>query len=220
MPRKQALYLSFCALALAMAAAGCATTRTTNERGEKLIGRGVASWYGPGFDGRYTANGEIYDQDAMTAANKTLPFNTYVRVVDLDNGKSVVVRINDRGPYAKGRIIDLSKQAARRLGMIGPGTAHVLLYLVQKNTQEMQTGGKITAGSELFTVQIASFRNRQDAEEKASHFRASWIDKATVNGKTVYRVYLDRFSTRKEAELALEEMHKENIRGFVKQVQN
>ncbi len=86
---------------------------------------GVASWYGPGFHGRLTANGERYDMNGMTAAHKTLKFGTKVRVTNKNNGKSVVVRINDRGPYAGKRIIDLSKGAANAIGMIASGTASV-----------------------------------------------------------------------------------------------
>jgi peptidoglycan lytic transglycosylase len=86
---------------------------------------GVASWYGPTFYGHRTANGEMYDGTQMTAAHRTLPLPVNVRVTNLDNGKSVVVRVNDRGPYAKGRIIDLSEAAARALDVTGPGTARV-----------------------------------------------------------------------------------------------
>ncbi|AFN74459.1 rare lipoprotein A [Melioribacter roseus P3M-2] len=89
------------------------------------VGNWVASWYGPGFHGRLTANGEIYDQMALTAAHKELPFGTYLRVTNLRNGKSVVVKINDRGPYIEGRDIDLSKGAATALGMIHPGVIKV-----------------------------------------------------------------------------------------------
>lgn len=91
---------------------------------------GIASWYGKYFHGKKTANGEIYDMDAMTAAHKELPFNTRVRVVNLRNGKSVVVRINDRGPYIKGRIIDLSRRAAGELGMFFSGTAKVRVEIL------------------------------------------------------------------------------------------
>ena len=92
---------------------------------------GIASWYGPGFDGNYTANGEIYDMNGISAAHKTLPFGTIVRVVDLETGKSVVVRINDRGPFVVGRIIDLSKGAAEKLGIIDKGIARVGLRIVR-----------------------------------------------------------------------------------------
>jgi rare lipoprotein A len=93
--------------------------------------RGEASWYGPGYHGKTTANGEKFNQNAMTAAHKTLPFNTRVKVTDLDTKKSVIVRINDRGPYAKGRIIDLSQKAAEKLGMKGKGHAQVKLEIVR-----------------------------------------------------------------------------------------
>ncbi|WP_127142592.1 septal ring lytic transglycosylase RlpA family protein [Pelagibacterium montanilacus] len=86
---------------------------------------GVASWYGGKFHGRTTANGETYNMHAMTAAHKTLPFGTQVVVTNQNNGRSVVVRINDRGPYAGGRIIDLSREAANQIGMINAGTASV-----------------------------------------------------------------------------------------------
>ena len=91
---------------------------------------GIASWYGKNFHGRKTANGEVYNMNAMTAAHKELPFNTRVRVVNLRNGKSVVVRINDRGPYIKGRIIDLSRRAAGKLGMFFSGTAKVRVEIL------------------------------------------------------------------------------------------
>lgn len=87
--------------------------------------RGIASWYGTGFDGRRTSSGEVYDMYKMTAANKVLPLPTYARVTNLENGKSVVVKINDRGPFHENRIIDLSYAAAARLGMLKKGTALV-----------------------------------------------------------------------------------------------
>jgi len=88
---------------------------------------GVASWYGDDFNDRLTASGEKFNMNSMTAAHRTLPLNTVVRVTNLENGKTVLVRINDRGPYAKGRIIDLSAAAARKLGMRDEGTARVRL---------------------------------------------------------------------------------------------
>ena len=91
---------------------------------------GVASWYGPGFDGRRTANGERYDMLGLTAAHKTLPFGTKVRVTNLQNGNSVIVRINDRGPYIGRRLIDLSKTAAIKIGLLSTGTAMVALDIV------------------------------------------------------------------------------------------
>lgn len=86
---------------------------------------GVASWYGPGHQGRLTADGERFDMRKLTAAHRTLPFNTVLRVTDLDSGRRVTVRVNDRGPYVKGRILDLSAAAATALGMHHDGVAHV-----------------------------------------------------------------------------------------------
>ncbi len=91
---------------------------------------GMASWYGPGFAGRRTANGEVFDPSQLTAAHQQLPFNTLVRVVNETNGQSVVVRINDRGPFKGGRIIDLSRAAAEAVGMIGTGVARVHLEVL------------------------------------------------------------------------------------------
>ena len=101
--------------------------------GETLAGNnqcGGASWYGPGFNGKKSASGERFNQNAMTAAHKSLPFGTVVKVVSQKTGKSVQVRINDRGPYHGGRIIDLSKAAATKLGSVGAGTGKVCLIRV------------------------------------------------------------------------------------------
>ena len=95
------------------------------EIANQAIYSGQASWYGPGFDGRRTANGEVYNSNLLTAAHRSLPFGTKVRVTNMNNGRSVVVRINDRGPFSKGRIIDLSAGAARTINMIDSGVAPV-----------------------------------------------------------------------------------------------
>lgn len=104
------------------------TQQTIPLRNQSLIANvfgGQASWYGPGFHGRRTASGEIYNQNAMTAAHPSLSFGTRVKVTNLNNGRSVIVRINDRGPYARGRVIDVSAAAANSLGMINTGVAPV-----------------------------------------------------------------------------------------------
>ncbi|MFO8173428.1 MAG: septal ring lytic transglycosylase RlpA family protein [Longimicrobiales bacterium] len=101
----------------------------------RLVGwtqTGVASWYGNPFHGRQTASGEVYDMDRLTAAHQTLPFGTRVRVENLDNGKSVILRVNDRGPFARGRILDVSRRAARELEMVGPGTARVRITVLEE----------------------------------------------------------------------------------------
>ena len=102
----------------------------TSPSGANKQVRGAASWYGPGFHGRLTANGERFNQEALTAAHRTLRFGTRVRVTNLHNGRSVVVRINDRGPFIDGRVIDLSKAAARAIGMLNSGVAPVRLQIL------------------------------------------------------------------------------------------
>ena len=94
------------------------------------LGRGKASWYGPGFQGRLTANGERFNTNALTAAHKTLPFGTKVKVTNARTGKSVVVRINDRGPFHGGRIIDLAAGPARMIGLTSAGSAYVSLHRI------------------------------------------------------------------------------------------
>ena len=96
----------------------------------KVAQSGVASYYGPGFHGRRTANGETFNMNALTAAHRTLPFGTKLKVTNLANGKSAIVRVNDRGPYAHGRILDLSVAAAKQIGSTGSGTARVTLEVV------------------------------------------------------------------------------------------
>jgi rare lipoprotein A len=101
-----------------------------------VVEEGIASYYADEFNGRKTSNGEIYDMNALTAAHQTLPFNTRVRVTNLGNGMSVVVRINDRGPFKDNRVIDLSLEAARSIGMIGPGTARVRIEVIESVNKE------------------------------------------------------------------------------------
>ena len=115
---------------------------------------GIASWYGGKFHGRLTSSGEIFNTNDMTAAHKTLPFGTMVRVTNLDNGKSAIVKINDRGPFVEGRIIDLSRAAAEQIGMLGPGVARVSLTIISFATS-----------AELYAVQVGAFANEANAEK-------------------------------------------------------
>lgn len=116
--------------ALALSLAFSASLPQIHASEPATVLSGVASWYGPGFHGRTTANGERYNMHDMTAAHKSLKFGTKVKVTNQTNGKSVVVRINDRGPYIGGRIIDLSRSAAQAIDMIGPGTAAVTVQVL------------------------------------------------------------------------------------------
>ncbi len=103
---------------------------------------GVASWYGPGFHGRSTANGEVFDMNALTAAHRTLPMPSIVRVTNLQNGRSIVLKVNDRGPFARGRIIDVSRRAAQLLGFIRNGTAPVRVRILENESRRMATRTK------------------------------------------------------------------------------
>jgi rare lipoprotein A len=127
MRRLSLTVLGSCALLL-LAAQGEANLAGARPRAETQTAFqqvGVASWYGPGFHGRRTASGEIFDQDELTAAHRRLPLGTEVKVTNLENGRSILVEINDRGPYVKGRVIDLSRAAARRLGIVEEGLGRV-----------------------------------------------------------------------------------------------
>jgi rare lipoprotein A len=113
---------------------------------------GIASWYGPGFHEKVTANGETYDQDDLTAAHRTLPMPSFVRVTNLENGRSIVVRINDRGPFARGRIIDMSRRGAQLLGFDGQGTARVRVQILVEESRQIaeqfkQRGGTTVAAA-------------------------------------------------------------------------
>ena len=103
--------------------------KSTIKQGEVI--RGVSSWYGPNFHGKLTANGEVYDQYGVTAAHKTLPLGTVARVTNIDNGKSIILRINDRGPYIDGRILDCSYGAAKKLDFIDTGTTNVKIEVLE-----------------------------------------------------------------------------------------
>ena len=130
--------------------------------------KGEASWYGGKFQGRLTANGERFDTNMLTAAHKTLPFNTIVEVKNLENDKIVHVRINDRGPFVEGRIIDLSRAAASKLNMVGAGVAKVEIRVVE-NPTEMEGNEDHNAETGLlqhnWIIQIASFTSRENADK-------------------------------------------------------
>jgi rare lipoprotein A len=117
---------------------------------------GIASWYGYPYHGRRSANGEIYDMEKFTAAHRTLPFGCWVEVTNLVNGKQVKVRITDRGPFVEGRIIDLSRAAARQIEMIGPGIVKVRLEVIAPPATP--------PSAELYAVQVGAFQNRSSAE--------------------------------------------------------
>lgn len=190
---------------------------TPDQKGE-IIGSGIASWYGPNFHGKITANGERYDMNDYTAAHKTLPFNTVLRVDNVENGKSVIVRINDRGPYVANRIIDLSRRAAADLDMIGSGTASVRLMVIREGDRPIDTQN--ISSSETYTVQLAAFENEREAVAKSNQIQGSRVEKVVVTDKTIYRIYYGSYSNPGDAENALNELSQRGYEGFVKQIEN
>lgn len=149
---------------------------------------GNASWYGDPFNGRRASNGEIYDMYKLTAAHRTLPFDTRVRVTNLNNGKSTTVRITDRGPFVEGRVIDLSLAAAREIDLVGPGVAPVRV--------EVLGNVDVTAG--FFTVQVGAFKDRGNAEHLRDRLSASYspiyIQPYDAPEGTFYRVRVGKIS--------------------------
>jgi rare lipoprotein A len=172
------------------------------------IFRGISSWYGPDFHGKLTANGEIYNMYDYTAANKIMPLGTVVKVTNLNNGKSVVVRINDRGPFVKERILDLSYAAGKKIGIDKTGTAPVEIVVLKtpysdnkvekisnkivKQKQNVQKNGKIK-------IQIGAFKNLSGAEVFKNRFKT--LKKLTYIQKIddKYKVFIGNFNTYDEA---------------------
>lgn len=176
--------------------------------------RGIASWYGPKFHGRRTANGEIYNQNEFTAAHRTLPFNTLVRVENLSNGKSVVVRINDRGPYIGDRIIDLSRKAAHQIDMVDVGTTEVSLIILDPDVEFTKEQFLV----ERFTLQLGSFSKAEHADLIANDLPGSRVAEVKVDDRVFYRVYYGLFATRREAEDVMQFITNRGHTGFVKQI--
>lgn len=164
--------------------------------------RGIASWYGKDFHGRRTSSGEIYDMYAMTAAHKTLPLGTRVRVKNLANGRSAVVRINDRGPFVRGRIIDLSFAAAGKLGVVGPGTAPVQIVAMAPTGDASVQAADFTHGN--FTFQVGAFKNRDNADRLRKKLAAKYKNAHVVvydtGSEIFYRVRVGRCTTLAQAE--------------------
>lgn len=207
---------------------GCATVETTatyepTPKPYKVMGKwyqprshafgfrqkGYASWYGKKFHGRKTANGETYDMYGISAAHKTLPFNTIVRVRNLDNGKVLDVRINDRGPFVHRRIIDLSYAAAQKIGMVAPGTARVQIIAlgVVKGPHDpgikTHTYTPVDYNSGVFTFQIGAFRDRSNAERLKAKldliYKNAHIKTFDSGDGIYYRVRVGYFTNLEEA---------------------
>ena len=209
-----------CALSLMILLALCACARQEVryepfERGKMAQYRevGIASWYGEDYHGRKTANGEVYDMYAMTAAHRTLPFHTRVRVTNLETGKKTELRINDRGPFIAGRIIDLSYSGAKAIGIVGTGTAKVTLEAISF------AGGQSSPLQGIFAVQVGAFAQRENAARFHDQLEKKYPNVHIIlwesNVQRLYRVRLGAFYTEAEARRQAEILKKEQLSGFV-----
>jgi len=150
---------------------------------------GVASWYGPSFQGRPTASGEIYDTEAATAAHRTLPFGTRLKVENLDNGRTASVTVNDRGPFVKDRILDVSARIARELGMMGPGTARVRITVLEAPVADR-----------CWMVQVGAFSHETNALSLRGSLEEEGFPVQVVpSAGGMYLVQVGAFSDRSQA---------------------
>lgn len=177
----------------------CRPSKPVSVPGPGYTETGIASWYGQEFHGRPTASQEVFDQDDLTAAHRSLPFGTMVLVTNLENGRQVMVKINDRGPFVSGRIIDLSYGAARLLDLVGPGTARVKLEVAGfKAVEEKLTGG--------WLLQVGSFINPENARalylSLKKEFPDVYISVYRSGSQTFYRVRLRASSEAEATKLA------------------
>ncbi len=173
---------------------------------------GLASWYGEDFHGKPTASGEIYDMHKISAAHKTLPLGTYVRVINFDNNRTIDVRINDRGPFVDGRVIDLSYAAAKKLRIIGPGTAQVKIIALGAAQKTDTEFGKVRTYTPVnyyrgkFRIQVAAFKEKSNAErllqnlEKSYKYTTLSTFHSHDTGETLYRVLVGKCHNLETAE--------------------
>lgn len=171
----------------------------------------VVSWYGPTFDGKRTASGEVYDMYAMTVAHKTYSFGTKLKLTNVLNGRSVVVIVNDRGPFIRGRDIDLSKAAAIKLGIIGAGTGRVYMQILGRDmryAKYIKSGKVPSRGSyqraDVYTIQVAAFGEKDSADYmlkglKLNHSKV-YMTETWVSGKRFYRVRVGKFRSESSAQ--------------------
>jgi rare lipoprotein A len=174
------------------------------------VEHGIASWYGNPYHGRRSANGEIYDMEKLTAAHRTLPFDCWVEVTNLNNGRKVQVRITDRGPFVEGRIIDLSRAAARQIEMIGPGIVKVRMEVI--------AAPAISPSGGSYAVQIGAFRNRSSAERLAQSLGRRYPHCRVVSRESsspAWRVLVGELPTDEAADALASELRAEFKAAFV-----
>jgi rare lipoprotein A len=205
--------LGILALLTLTVTSGCSRNKRLAERGRPGFRQtGVASWYGPGFHGKRTANGEIFDMDALTAAHKQLPFDTVVLVESHDTRKSVRVRINDRGPFVRGRILDLSRAAAERLDLIRTGTATVTLQVIRSQTQHSDRIEKLG-----FLVQAGAFRDLDRARSRLEQVRRVDRRSEIASDHGWHRVVIGPFRRESKALELVAALERQGIEALVRE---
>ncbi len=179
-----------------------------------VVQAGLASWYGPGFQGKPTTSGELYDQNGLTAAHKTLPLGTRIRVTNVSNERTVEVRVNDRGPFVADRIIDLSFAAASRLGMIGRGTAEVVIEVV-----DSPVAMKAVPASVRYAVQVGAYTSLATAESTRERVSKEAKNVAVVSvvagSRTLYRVRVGDFADIDDAKSEAQRLKRAGVEGIV-----
>jgi len=186
--------------------------------------KGIASWYGSKFHGRRTSSGEEYSMYSMTAAHKTLPIPVYVEVTNIDNGRVAIVRVNDRGPFHEGRIIDLSYAAATKLGVAQTGTANVKIRVVAPETGKERQGGDVSvkssySESDKLYVQVAAFATEKNARQHLEKLQdEGFFDvrlyQETKKGKSIYRVRIGPLPTEHVAKNVLAQLKEKNHKNL------
>ena len=179
--------------------------------------KGIASWYGKKFHGRKTSSGEDYNMYAMTAAHKTLPIPVYVEVTNLDNGRKAIVRVNDRGPFHEGRIIDLSYAAATRLGVAQTGTANVSIRVVNEKgepSERSMVESPLDSGGKIY-VQVAAFATEENALQQLGQLQGEGFSDVRLHieskkGNTLYRIRIGPLPSTHVAKQLLSELQQHN----------
>jgi len=199
----------------------------TLQDSKNFVERGIASWYGRKFHGRKTSNGEVYDMYTMSAAHKKLPIPTYVKVTNLENGRSVIVRVNDRGPFHENRVIDLSYAAASRIGMLGKGTALVEVRAIDPSAPKPATATRVahkppsgtkpgSASPQIF-LQAGAFSSSENAERLRNRLqqglaRSVRVTPVSTASGAVHRVQVGPLASVEAADTVTAQMHEFGIR--------